>query len=204
MRTLTKRQDQVLNLIRQRLTQEGSPPTRTEIANALGLQSSNTAEAHLRALAKKGYIELLAGRNRNIRLLEDNQDIPPIGLPLVGRVAAGSPILTVEHIEGHYCLESLFSPPADYLLRVRGMSMCEAGIFDGDLLAVKRTAHAEHGQIVVARMEDEVTVKRLEYRDNRIRLLPANADFTPIDINPARTSFDIEGIVVGVIRNQGL
>jgi repressor LexA len=204
MRTLTKRQYQVLNLIRQRLTHDGSPPTRAEIAKALDLQSSNTAEAHLKALARKGYIELLAGRNRNIRLLEDNQDAPPTGLPLVGRVAAGSPILTVEHIEGHYCLESLFSPPADYLLRVRGMSMREAGIFDGDLLAVKRTAHAEHGQIVVARMEDEVTVKRLECRNNRIRLLPENADFTPIDINPTQTTLAIEGIVVGVIRNRGL
>jgi repressor LexA len=204
MQPLTKRQYQVLNLIRQRLTHDGSPPTRAEIAKALKLQSSNTAEAHLRALVKKGYIELLVGRNRNIRLLEDTQDTPSTGLPLVGKVAAGAPILAVEHIEGHHCLESLFSPSADYLLRVWGISMCEAGIFDGDLLAVKRTSHAEHGQIVVARLEDEVTVKRLERRDNRIRLLPENADFPPIEIDTTRTKFAIEGIVVGVIRNRGL
>lgn len=204
MSSLTKRQQQVLQLIRQRLADEGSPPTRAEIANALGLHSANTAEAHLRALAKKGYIELLAGRNRNIRLREDTEEVPPNGLPVVGRVAAGSPLLSVEHIEGYFSIESLFSPPADYLLRVRGMSMRDAGIFDGDLLAVKRTAQAEPGHIVVARLDDEVTVKRLTYHDNQIRLLPENPDFVPIDVDPARSQFAIEGIVVGVIRQRGV
>lgn len=204
MQPLTERQRQVLDIIRQRLIHDGSPPTRTEIAKILRLHSSNSAEAHLKALAKKGYIELLPGRNRNIRLLQRLDATPSEGVPLVGRVAAGSPILAVEHIEGHYGLENLFSSPPDYLLRVRGMSMREAGIFDGDLLAVRRTSCAKHGQIVVARVEDEVTVKRLEQRGDRVRLLPENSAFTPLDIDPARTNLVIEGIVVGVIRNQGL
>jgi len=203
MKPLTERQQQVLALIRQSLAEEGMPPTRAEIARALRLKSANTAEAHLRALAKKGYIELLGGRNRNIRLIESGNS-PPHALPIVGRVAAGAPLLAIEHIEGQASLETLFHPRPDYLLRVQGMSMCEAGILDGDLLAVKRTSVAENGQIVVARLEDEVTVKRFERYGKRVRLLPENKAFAPLEVDPARVTLVIEGIVVGVIRSGRL
>lgn len=203
MKSLTELQRRVLELIRTSLTEEGMPPTREEIARALGFKSANTADAHLKALAKKGYLQLLPGRNRNIRLIEVvNPSIHR--LPIVGKVAAGAPVLAVEHIEGYQSLETLFHPRPDYLLRVKGLSMREAGILEGDLLAVKRTTEAENGQIVVARIEDEVTVKRFERAGGRVRLLPENDQFSPIEIDSDRVSLVIEGIVVGVIRSGKL
>lgn len=195
---LTSRQQEILDYIRDSQEQAGRPPTRAEICGAFGFRSPNAAETHLRALAAKGAIALEEGRARGIRLLAET------GLPLVGRVAAGSPLLATEHIERHYRLSpELFSPRADYLLRVRGMSMRDAGILEGDLVAVHRTGEARPGQVVVARVGDEVTVKRLERAGARVRLLPANPDFAPIEVDPRRESLVIEGLVVGVIR-QGL
>ena len=194
---LTPRQAEILQLIRETVETTGSPPTRAEIARILGFRSPNAAEGHLRALAKKGAIELVPGASRGIRLRGGE------GLPLVGRVAAGNPILAEENIENRYRLDpGLFSPRADYLLRVKGMSMKDIGILDGDLLAVHRTGQARDGQIVVARIEDEVTVKRLQQKGrNRVLLLPENPDFEPIEVNPTRQELVIEGIGVGVIRN---
>ena len=198
MNNLTPRQAEILQLIRDRLEDTGMPPTRSEIAEAFGFRSPNAAEQHLRALAKKGVIELFPGASRGIRLLEEAEP----GLPLVGRVAAGSPILAAEHIEARYRIPAdLFHPSADYLLRVRGLSMKEVGILDGDLLAVHRTQEVRNGQIVVARIDDEVTVKRFEKRGNKVRLLPENADFEPIVVDPTRDELTIEGLGVGVIRN---
>ncbi|RLJ20213.1 repressor LexA [bacterium endosymbiont of Escarpia laminata] len=202
---LTPRQTEVLELVRTHLEVTGFPPTRAEIAKALGFRSVNAAEEHLRALAKKGAIELLKGRSRGIRLLlPDEKDE---GMPVVGRVAAGSPILAEEHIEERYPFSpELFHPPADYLLRVSGASMRDVGIMDGDLLAVHRTSEARNGQIVVARLDDEVTVKRF-HRDARHRhlvvLLPENADFEPIRVDLREQHLMIEGLGVGVLR-QGL
>lgn len=196
MDTLTARQAEILELIRETLEATGLPPTRAEIAQALGFSSANAAEGHLRALARKGAIELVPGSSRGIRLREE------LGLPVVGRVAAGSPILAEQHIETHYRLDPrLFQPRADYLLRVRGMSMRDAGILDGDLLAVHRTREVRSGQIVVARLDDEVTVKRFRRRGNRVTLLPENPDFAPIEIDLRQQPLDIEGLAVGVIRN---
>jgi repressor LexA len=175
------------------------PPTRAEICAALGFASPNAAEDHLRALARKGAIELLPGASRGIVVKLHK----PRGIPVVGRVAAGSPILAVEHIEDHHPLDPrLFRPRADYFLRVRGMSMRDAGILDGDLLAVHAARDAENGQVVVARIGGEVTVKRLRRRGNRIRLLPENPEFEPIEIDPRREDFAIEGIGVGVLRHK--
>ncbi len=197
MDTLTPRQQQVLALIREYIAAHGLPPTRAEIAQALGFRSTNAAESHLRALARKGVIELVSGSSRGIRLAE-----PSDGLPVVGRVAAGQPILAEQHVETHYRLDpALFRPRADYLLRVRGMSMREAGILDGDLLAVHRTPEASNGQIVVARLDDEVTVKRFRRRGHRVTLLPENPDFVPIEIDLREQPLELEGIGVGVIRN---
>ena len=196
---LTTRQQQILDLIRERVATTGLPPTRAEIRQAFGFASPNAAEGHLRALARKGAIELSEGIARGIRLLE------AAGLPLVGRVAAGQPILAEQHIQGRCQIDpDLFRPRADYLLTVRGMSMRDIGILEGDLLAVHRTAEARHGQVVVARLHDEVTVKRFERRGERIRLLPENPDFEPILVDPARDNFAIEGLAVGVIRNGSL
>jgi len=196
MSSLTPRQSQVLELIRQFAAEQGYPPTRAEIATALGFRSANAAEEHLKALARKGAIELLPGASRGIRLTGAE------GLPVVGRVAAGSPILAEEHIEDRYALGGeLFHPRAHYLLRVRGMSMRDAGILDGDLLAVHRTAEATNGQIVVARLDDEVTVKRFRRRGRRVRLLPENPDFQPIEVDLRRQSLVIEGLGVGILRN---
>ncbi|WP_411293332.1 transcriptional repressor LexA [Thiohalomonas denitrificans] len=197
---LTPRQAEILQLIRETVEATGSPPTRAEIARILGFRSPNAAEGHLRALAKKGAIELIPGTSRGIRLHGGE------GLPLVGRVAAGNPILAEENIENRYRLDpGLFSPRADYLLRVKGMSMKDIGILDGDLLAVHRTGEARDGQIVVARIEDEVTVKRLQRKSrNRVLLLPENPEFEPIEVNPARQELVIEGIGVGVVRNGQL
>lgn len=207
MKKLTQRQQQVLDLIRTYLHEQGMPPTRVEIAQALGLRSANGVEDHLKALARKGHIELLSGRNRNIRLLEGRS--PEIsaeqvaGLPLVGRVAAGTPILAEQNLDGYYVGAELFRPRAHYLLRVQGMSMRNVGIADGDLLAVHRTAEARNGQIVVARLEDEVTVKRFEQVGNRVWLRPENLDYTPIEIDLRERDVVIEGLAVGVIRALG-
>ncbi|MDX1656415.1 MAG: transcriptional repressor LexA [Candidatus Competibacteraceae bacterium] len=202
MDKLTKRQQQILELIRTEIGQRGMPPTRAEIATRLGFRSANAAEQHLRALARKGHIQLVAGTSRGIRLTAaaDRE-----GLPLVGRVAAGAPLLAQEHIENHYHLApELFTSPPEYLLRVRGMSMRDAGILDGDLLAVSRTLKPGDGRIVVARIGDEVTVKRLELDGDRVRLLAENPDFKPIAVDPRRDALTIEGVVVGVIRTGPL
>jgi len=200
MKGLTARQQQILALIREHLAQHGRPPTRAEIATTLGFRSVTAAENHLKALARKGHITLSPGASRNIRLSEA-APTPDSGLPLVGRVAAGSPVLAQEHIERWGAIESLFQPRPDYLLRVTGMSMRDAGILDGDLLAVHRTPEARDGQIVVARLAQEVTVKRLALGPGgAIRLLPENPAFQPILVDPEGDGFAIEGIVVGVVR----
>ena len=194
--TLTVRQQQILQLIRDAISERGSPPTRAEIALAFGFSSPNAAESHLRALARKGVISLDEGRARGIRLAEQP------GMPLIGRVAAGNPILADAHVQGRYQVDpTLFSPRADYLLRVRGQSMRDAGILDGDLLAVHSTTEARNGQIIVARLCDEVTVKRLNRQGARVELLPENPDFSPIVVDMQRDTLVIEGVVVGLIRN---
>lgn len=198
MDALTSRQAQILHMIRRFMADSGRPPTRLEITAALGFRSPNAAEDHLRALVRKGAIELIPGTSRGIRLKEE-------GLPVVGRVAAGSPILAEEHIEDRYQVDpALFRPHADYFLRVRGHSMRDAGILNDDLLAVHRTPEAGNGQIVVARLTDEVTVKRFQRRGYQVRLLPENPDFEPIDIDLRRDAFAIEGIGVGILRNGKL
>ena len=197
MSSLTPRQAEILQFIRDTLGESGMPPTREEIMRAFGFRSPNAAQAHLQALARKGVIELRSGASRGIRLRDGG------GLPLVGRVAAGQPILAEQHIEDHYSIDPrLFTPTPNYLLRVRGMSMKDAGILDGDLLAVHRTPEARNGQIVVARLEDEVTVKRFRRRGNRVTLLPENPEFEPITVDLRQEPLVIEGIGVGVIRNR--
>ena len=215
---LTARQAQILELIQKAIAQTGAPPTRAEIAAELGFRSANAAEEHLKALAKKGVIELVSGTSRGIRLRSDvvqaltgsgtNMFSPPLqqlaqlSLPLVGRVAAGSPILAQEHIEQTYHFESsLFEQKPDYLLKVRGMSMQGVGIMDGDLLAVKQAREAKNGQIVVARLGDEVTVKRFHRNQNLIELLSENPDFKPIVVQPGEP-FELEGLAVGLIRGR--
>ncbi len=201
MERLTPRQRQVLELIRDFIDRTGLPPTRAEIAESLGFRSANAAEDHLRALARKGAIELLPGASRGIRITGDG----PEGLPLVGQVAAGQPILAQENIEDHYRIDpALFHPRADYLLRVRGESMRDAGILDGDLLAVHATPTAHNGQVVVARLEEEVTVKRFRRQGQRVRLLPENPDFEPIEIDLREQPLHIEGVAVGILRNGGI
>ena len=198
---LTPRQRQILDLIRTHSEATGSPPTRAEIAAAFGFRSANAAEEHLRALARKGAIELLKGTSRGIRLLQQQQGD---SLPVIGRVAAGSPILAEEHIEERYSVDSrLFHPRADYLLRVQGMSMMGAGILDADLLAVHSCREAENGRIVVVRLGDEVTVKRLQFdagRPHLVRLLPENPDYSPIEVDLRSQELVIEGIGVGLLR----
>jgi repressor LexA len=196
MRDLTPRQEEILNLIREWIETTGVPPTRVEIAQRFGFSSPNAAEQHLKVLAKKGVLDLVPGTSRGIRLKGGG------GLPLVGRVAAGSPILAQENIERHYQFDpTLFTPRADYLLKVHGMSMKDAGILDGDLLAVHRSGEAKAGQVVVARIGDEVTVKRFQQRGHTVRLLPENPDFEPIVVDLKRQELVIEGIAVGVIRS---
>lgn len=195
--SLTTRQQEILTFIRDTVEAEGRPPTRAEVCSAFGFRSPNAAETHLRALAAKGAIMLEEGRARGIRLAE------ALGLPLVGRVAAGSPILAAEHVEARYQLDpALFSPRADYLLRVRGLSMRDAGILDGDLIAVHRDSEARNGQIVVARVDDDVTVKTLQRKGTVVELLPANPDFQPIVVDTRRELLVIEGIMVGLIRKD--
>ena len=213
---LTARQQEILALIQNTIANTGAPPTRAEIANVLGFKSANAAEEHLKALARKGAIELVSGTSRGIRLRGEHrkqlhapadrfgltlEGFGQLSLPLIGRVAAGSPILAQEHVDRTYQVEStLFSEAPDYLLRVRGMSMRDVGIMDGDLLAVKSTKDVRNGQIVVARLGDEVTVKRLRKTPSGIELLPENPDYPTIVVNP-EDPFDIEGLAVGLIRN---
>lgn len=197
MSALTPRQAEILELIRQFIATTGFPPTQTEIASQLGFRSANAAKDHLLALERKGAIELIPGSSRGIRLLGEDE-----GLPVIGRVAAGSPILAEQHIEGrcHFAPDT-FSPRADYLLRVRGMSMRDIGIMDGDLLAVHKTQEARNGQIVVARLHDEVTVKRFEQHRHQVRLIAENPDFEPIEVDLRSEELAIEGLAVGVIRD---
>jgi len=203
MEELTARQSEILRLVRQLTEVSGYPPTRAEIAARMGFRSVNAAEQHLRALEKKGAIEISSGASRGIRVRGANRAGRLLELPVVGRVAAGSPILAEEHLQGRYQVDpNLFTPRADYLLRVRGMSMRDAGILEGDLLAVHRTQEARSGQIVVARLADEVTVKRLRRRGHAVQLLPENPEFEPIEVDLRRDPLTIEGIAVGVIRND--
>jgi len=200
LRPLTARQQQIFDLIRENITDTGMPPTRAEIARFFGFKSANAAEEHLKALAKKGYIEMLPGTSRGIRLAE--QFIENEGLPLIGRVAAGEPILAAEHVEYHYKVDgSLFHPAADYLLRVNGDSMKDIGILDGDLLAVHQTTDVQNGQVVVARVEDDVTVKRFKREGNIVYLHAENETFSPIHVDLTSQEFNIEGIAVGIIRS---
>ncbi|MBL0709646.1 MAG: repressor LexA [Colwellia sp.] len=200
LKPLTKRQQQILNLIKDNINETGMPPTRAEIATFFGFKSANSAEEHLKALAKKGYIEILAGTSRGIRLAE--QFTQQSGLPLIGRVAAGEPILAEEHVEDHYKMDgNVFHPAADYLLRVNGESMKNIGILDGDLLAVHQTSDVENGQVIVARVENNVTVKRFKREGNVVYLHAENEEFSPIKVDLTCQEFNVEGIAVGVIRN---
>lgn len=197
---LTARQQEVLDLIKAALEETGFPPTRAEIARKLGFKSANAAEEHLKALARKGAIEIISGTSRGIRILGDDSNQ---GLPLIGRVAAGEPILAQEHIE-KYCdiPSSFFKPEAHYLLEVHGDSMKDIGIMDGDYLAVHKANTARNGEIVVARVEDEVTVKRLEKTGNKVLLHAENPAYSPIEVDLSEQHFSIEGLYVGVIRRQ--
>lgn len=207
---LTPRQSEILYFIQRFIETTGMPPTRAEMARELGFRSANAAEEHLKALKRKGVIELLPGTSRGIRLTDTNDPTAPVetlpddeGLPLVGRVAAGQPILATEHIEARYRLDmALFSPRPHYLLRVYGMSMRDAGILDGDLVAVCRQPEVRNGQIVVARLEEEVTVKRYRQTGTTVTLLPQNPDFQPIKVDLKAEHLVIEGVVVGVIRSS--
>jgi repressor LexA len=211
MRDLTARQQEILNLIKKHIADTGFPPTRAEIAEKLGFRSANAAEEHLQAIARKGMIELTSGTSRGIRLKflpnHEESDLHSavrvaLSLPLIGRVAAGSPILAQEHIEASYAVDpALFSDRPDYLLKVRGMSMRDAGILEGDLLAVRRTQDARNGQIVVARVGSDVTVKRFRRKAGVIELLPENPDFQPIIIDERDSDFALEGLAVGLVRN---
>jgi repressor LexA len=205
MDALTDRQSEILKLIRELTEVSGFPPTRAEIAERMGFRSVNAAEQHLRALEKKGAIEISSGASRGIRV-RDGRAASRAGrlleLPVIGRVAAGSPMLAQEHVQERYQVDpNLFTPRADYLLRVRGMSMRDAGILEGDLLAVHRTQEARTGQVVVARLADEVTVKRFRRRGHAVQLLPENPDFDTIEVDLRSEPLVIEGIAVGVIRN---
>lgn len=220
---LTARQEQILNLIKEAIENTGFPPTRAEIATELGFRSANAAEEHLQALARKGAIDISPGTSRGIRLREIGQvgarafarsagaqlalphpALMQLCLPLVGRVAAGSPILAQEHVEATYNVDpALFSARPDFLLKVRGLSMRDAGILDGDLLAVKKVDSAKNGQIVVARLGDDVTVKRYKKTGSVIELLPENPDFKPIRVVPGHGDFALEGLAVGLLRAWG-
>jgi repressor LexA len=201
MDNLTPRQRQVLRFIQDALDAHGLPPTRAEIADALGFKSANAAEEHLRALQRKGVLELLPGASRGIQLKDSLRE--QFGLPLIGRVAAGRPILAEENIEARYQIDpELFQPRPHYLLKVRGMSMRNAGILDGDLVAVHRTPDVRNRQIVVARLENEVTVKRYRQEGSIAWLLPENEEFDPIRVDLREESMTIEGVVVGVLRQE--
>ncbi|KMT64387.1 transcriptional repressor LexA [Catenovulum maritimum] len=204
MRPLTPRQSEILQLIKDNIQDTGMPPTRAEIAKILGFKSPNAAEEHLKALAKKGAIEIMPGTSRGIRLVNhEDESANETGLPLIGQVAAGSPILAQEHVEEHYQVSpELFKPVADFLLRVHGDSMMDIGILDGDLLAVHKTQTARNGQVVVARVEEDVTVKRYQQSGSKVSLIAENKDFSPIEVDLNTTEFSIEGLAVGVIRNS--
>ncbi|EPE5850620.1 transcriptional repressor LexA [Vibrio vulnificus] len=203
MKPLTPRQQQVFDLIKSKIEVTGMPPTRAEIARELGFRSANAAEEHLKALARKQVIEIVPGASRGIRiLLEEEAANDEPGLPLIGRVAAGEPILAQEHVEMHYQVDpSMFRPQADFLLRVHGESMKDIGIMDGDLLAVHKTQDVRNGQVVVARVEDDVTVKRLERKGSTVLLHAENEEFAPIEVDLTSQQLAIEGIAVGIIRN---
>jgi repressor LexA len=201
MEKLTERQKEILDFIRETVAASGMPPTVAEITAAMGVSSTNGIRGHLQALERKGAIELIPNASRGIRLLDLESEEEPIGLPIVGQVAAGSPILAQEHIEDYCHVDAdTFKPNADYLLRVKGESMRDVGIYDGDLLAVHRASRANNGQIVVARIEDEVTVKRLKIKGHMAYLQPENPDFDVIKVNMKKQPLDIEGIAVGVLR----
>ena len=203
MKPLTPRQAEVLELIKANMNETGMPPTRAEIAQKLGFKSANAAEEHLKALAKKGVIEIMPGTSRGIRLLiEEEAVLEETGLPLIGKVAAGEPILSQDHIESHYQVDpALFHPRADFLLRVQGMSMKNIGILDGDLLAVHKTQEVRNGQVVVARLDEDVTVKRFQRKGSQVWLLPENEELEPIAVDLSCQQLTIEGLAVGVIRN---
>lgn len=201
---LTERQAEILKLIKELTEVSGFPPTRAEIADRMGFRSVNAAEQHLRALERKGALDISSGSSRGIKIRggSGHRVSRLLELPVVGRVAAGAPILAEEHVTARYQVDpNLFTPRADYLLKVRGLSMRDAGILEGDLLAVHRTAEAQSGQVVVARIGDEVTVKRLKRRGNSVQLLPENPDFKPIELDLRSDEMTIEGIAVGVIRS---
>ena len=201
---LTERQQEIFFFVKNHISTTGMPPTRVEIAREIGFKSPNAAEEHLKALARKGYIEMLSGTSRGIRILvNDEEAANEDSLPLIGRVAAGTPIEAIEHIEEHYPVSgTMFNPTADYLLRVNGNSMENIGILDGDLLAVHKTKIAKNGQVVVARVDDEVTVKRLEKKGSLIYLHPENDELEAIVVDPRLEYIEIEGIAVGVIRSN--
>ena len=201
---LTERQQEIFDFVKNHISTTGMPPTRVEIAREIGFKSPNAAEEHLKALARKGYIEMLSGTSRGIRILvNDEEAANEDSLPLIGRVAAGTPIEAIEHIEDHYPVSgTMFNPTADYLLRVNGNSMENIGILDGDLLAVHKTKIAKNGQVVVARVDDEVTVKRLEKKGNLIYLHPENDELEAIVVDPRLEYIEIDGIAVGVIRSN--
>lgn len=204
---LTLRQQEIFDFVKHHIESMGMPPTRVEIAREIGFKSPNAAEEHLKALVRKGYIEMISGTSRGIRILvndeAENDEEKEEGLPLVGKVAAGVPIEAIEHIEAHYPISGeMFSPSADYLLRVNGNSMEKIGILDGDLLAVHKTRNVRNGQVVVARVDDEVTVKRFERNGDLIYLLPENDDLKPIIVDPRYSYIEIEGLAVGVIRSN--
>lgn len=202
MRPLTPRQAEIYQLIKDAIEDTGMPPTRAEIARQLGFKSANAAEEHLKALARKGFIEILPGTSRGIRLLMEEASNDEQGLPLIGQVAAGEPILAQQHVESHYAVDpSLFRPHADFLLRVHGDSMKDIGILDGDLLAVHSTQVAQNGQVVVARVDEDVTVKRLQQKGHQVTLQAENEAFSPIEVDLRHQHFAIEGLAVGVIRN---
>lgn len=201
MEKLTERQKEILEFIRETVAASGMPPTVAEITAAMGVSSTNGIRGHLQALERKGAIELIPNASRGIRLLDLESEEEPMGLPIIGQVAAGSPILAQEHIEDYCHVDAdTFKPNADYLLRVKGESMRDVGIYDGDLLAVHRASRANNGQIVVARIEDEVTVKRLKIKGHMAYLQPENPDFDVIKVNMKKQPLDIEGIAVGVLR----
>lgn len=204
MKPLTPRQQEVFDLIKSKIEETGMPPTRAEIARELGFRSANAAEEHLKALARKQVIEIVPGASRGIRILlgAANDEAQEAGLPLIGRVAAGEPILAQEHVETHYQVDpGMFRPQADFLLRVQGESMKNIGIMDGDLLAVHKTQDVRNGQIVVARVEEDVTVKRLERNGAQVLLHAENEAFSPIEVDLTCQELTIEGIAVGIIRN---
>ncbi|MGR5238670.1 transcriptional repressor LexA [Vibrio alfacsensis] len=202
MKPLTPRQQQVFDLIKSKIEDTGMPPTRAEIARELGFRSANAAEEHLKALARKQAIEIIPGASRGIRILLEDAANDAQGLPLIGQVAAGEPILAQEHVESHYQVDpAMFKPKADFLLRVNGESMKDIGIMDGDLLAVHKTQDVRDGQVVVARVDDDVTVKRLERKGSTVFLHAENEEFAPIQVDLTSQHLTIEGLAVGIIRN---